>query len=109
MRKYYEYWTSVRRWRTHEPELHPYFVLGDLWESFKDWSAYGALVTKYVGISILRRFLYPKAHLTKKPTERKALKLAKRYRARRKDTYTQMELDEVREELASHVQEWLFD
>ncbi|PQM33759.1 imidazole glycerol phosphate synthase hisHF chloroplastic [Prunus yedoensis var. nudiflora] len=122
------------RWRTHEPELHPYFVLGDLWESFKDWSAYGAWVTKYVGISILRRFLYPKANLTKKPTERKALKLAKRavvvsidprrvylknpedvgfktirvtnpgpngeefawyqctYRARRKDTYTQMEL-----------------
>ncbi|BBH04467.1 Protein of unknown function D, partial [Prunus dulcis] len=40
MRKYYEYWTSVRRWRTHEPELHPYFVHGDLWESFKDWSAY---------------------------------------------------------------------
>ncbi|PQQ17856.1 hypothetical protein Pyn_24435 [Prunus yedoensis var. nudiflora] len=31
------------------------------------------------------------------------------YRARRKDTYTQMELDEVREELASHVLEWLFD
>ncbi|BFG35046.1 hypothetical protein CerSpe_213200 [Prunus speciosa] len=30
------------------------------------------------------------------------------YRAR-KDTYTQMELDEVREELASHVLEWLFD
>ncbi|ONI28152.1 hypothetical protein PRUPE_1G126800 [Prunus persica] len=34
--------TSVRRWRTHEPDLHPYFVLGDLWESFKEWSAYGA-------------------------------------------------------------------
>ncbi|PQQ15699.1 imidazole glycerol phosphate synthase hisHF chloroplastic-like [Prunus yedoensis var. nudiflora] len=31
------------------------------------------------------------------------------YGARRKDTYTQMELDEVREELASHVLEWLFD
>ncbi|VVA38858.1 PREDICTED: PRUPE_7G026800 [Prunus dulcis] len=31
------------------------------------------------------------------------------YRARRKDTYTQMELDEVREELATHVLEWLFD
>ncbi|XP_021812803.1 uncharacterized protein LOC110755823 isoform X2 [Prunus avium] len=27
------------------------------------------------------------------------------YRARRKDTYTQMELDEVREELATHVLE----
>ncbi|XP_024024988.1 uncharacterized protein LOC21388361 [Morus notabilis] len=34
--------TSVRQWRTREPELHPYFVLGDLWESFKEWSAYGA-------------------------------------------------------------------
>lgn len=29
-------------WRTSEPELHPYFVLSDLWESFKEWSAYGA-------------------------------------------------------------------
>lgn len=23
-------------------ELQPYFVLGDLWDSFKEWSAYGA-------------------------------------------------------------------
>lgn len=23
-------------------EHDPYFVLGDLWESFKEWSAYGA-------------------------------------------------------------------
>lgn len=23
-------------------EYQPYFVLGDLWESFKEWSAYGA-------------------------------------------------------------------
>lgn len=23
-------------------ELMPYFALGDLWESFKEWSAYGA-------------------------------------------------------------------
>ncbi|KAM1083321.1 hypothetical protein ACFX19_022141 [Malus domestica] len=34
--------TSVKGWRTRESELHPYFVLGDLWESFKEWSAYGA-------------------------------------------------------------------
>ncbi|KAK9288711.1 hypothetical protein L1049_017174 [Liquidambar formosana] len=34
--------TSMRRWRTREDEFHPYFVLGDLWESFKEWSAYGA-------------------------------------------------------------------
>ncbi|KAM1215773.1 hypothetical protein ACFX2J_012142 [Malus domestica] len=34
--------TSVRGWRSREAELHPYFVLGDLWESFKEWSAYGA-------------------------------------------------------------------
>lgn len=32
----------MRRWRSHETEFHPYFVLGDLWESFKEWSAYGA-------------------------------------------------------------------
>lgn len=34
--------TSTRGWRTRKLELHPYFVLGDLWESFKEWSAYGA-------------------------------------------------------------------
>ncbi|KAL4574500.1 hypothetical protein LXL04_021332 [Taraxacum kok-saghyz] len=32
---------DVRGWRTQE-ECQPYFVLGDLWESFKEWSAYGA-------------------------------------------------------------------
>ncbi|KAF2289124.1 hypothetical protein GH714_029015 [Hevea brasiliensis] len=34
--------TSIRGWRTREAEYHPYFILGDLWESFKEWSAYGA-------------------------------------------------------------------
>ncbi|KAA8548997.1 hypothetical protein F0562_000681 [Nyssa sinensis] len=34
--------TSMRGWRTQEDEFHPYFILGDLWESFKEWSAYGA-------------------------------------------------------------------
>ncbi|XP_057471210.1 uncharacterized protein LOC130773249 [Actinidia eriantha] len=34
--------TSTRGWRSCEGEFHPYFVLGDLWESFKEWSAYGA-------------------------------------------------------------------
>ncbi|KAH0460990.1 hypothetical protein IEQ34_008565 [Dendrobium chrysotoxum] len=35
---------TVRGWRSRdvmEPH-HPYFTLGDLWESFKEWSAYGA-------------------------------------------------------------------
>lgn len=35
---------SVRRWRTCDSELHPYFVLGDLWDSFREWSVYGAEV-----------------------------------------------------------------
>ncbi|KAF8401400.1 hypothetical protein HHK36_012338 [Tetracentron sinense] len=34
--------TSTRGWRTCEADLLPYFILGDLWESFKEWSAYGA-------------------------------------------------------------------
>ncbi|XP_057957680.1 uncharacterized protein LOC131150762 [Malania oleifera] len=34
--------SCTRSWRSHEKEFHPYFVLGDLWESFKEWSAYGA-------------------------------------------------------------------
>lgn len=31
----------VRGWRTREAELHPFFCLGDLWESFGEWSVYG--------------------------------------------------------------------
>ncbi|KAG6764217.1 hypothetical protein POTOM_031676 [Populus tomentosa] len=34
--------TTMRGWRTYDVESEPYFVLGDLWESFKEWSAYGA-------------------------------------------------------------------
>ncbi|XP_022939104.1 uncharacterized protein LOC111445107 [Cucurbita moschata] len=34
--------TTMKGWRTCDAELQPYFVLGDLWESFKEWSAYGA-------------------------------------------------------------------
>ncbi|XP_011022480.1 PREDICTED: uncharacterized protein LOC105124243 [Populus euphratica] len=33
---------KMRGWRTYDVEFEPYFVLGDLWESFKEWSAYGA-------------------------------------------------------------------
>lgn len=34
---------SKRGWRKYDGvELSPYFNLGDLWESFKEWSAYGA-------------------------------------------------------------------
>ncbi|KAL5701002.1 hypothetical protein ACHQM5_026385 [Ranunculus cassubicifolius] len=33
---------NVRGYRNGETESNPYFVLGDLWESFKEWSAYGA-------------------------------------------------------------------
>lgn len=35
--------TTMRGWRNGDGgECQPYFVLGDLWESFKEWSAYGA-------------------------------------------------------------------
>ncbi|ONK81771.1 uncharacterized protein A4U43_C01F32710 [Asparagus officinalis] len=34
--------TRMRGWRTCDVEYRPYFTLGDLWESFKEWSAYGA-------------------------------------------------------------------
>ncbi|XP_057547030.1 uncharacterized protein LOC130825697 [Amaranthus tricolor] len=33
--------SSLKGWRNQE-EFQRYFVLGDLWESFKEWSAYGA-------------------------------------------------------------------
>lgn len=51
-----------------ETELQPYFVLGDLWESFKEWSAYGAgvplvlsgneSVTQYYNVSLSAIQLY---------------------------------------------------
>lgn len=34
--------TTMRGWRTCDVEFWPYFVLGDLWDSFREWSAYGA-------------------------------------------------------------------
>ncbi|KAJ6833699.1 uncharacterized protein M6B38_338380 [Iris pallida] len=33
---------KMRGWRSCDVEYRPYFSLGDLWESFKEWSAYGA-------------------------------------------------------------------
>lgn len=33
---------TVRDWRTCNVEYRPFFVLSDLWASFKEWSAYGA-------------------------------------------------------------------
>nr|XP_043640254.1 uncharacterized protein LOC122611309 [Erigeron canadensis] len=33
---------TIRGWRTSDMEHQPYYMLGDLWESFKEWSAYGA-------------------------------------------------------------------
>ncbi|KAL4386756.1 hypothetical protein GQ457_09G024310 [Hibiscus cannabinus] len=44
--QYFPKTSSIRGWRGKEQELilesPPYFVLEDLWESFKEWSAYGA-------------------------------------------------------------------
>ncbi|KAL4633162.1 hypothetical protein ACB092_04G102200 [Castanea dentata] len=34
--------TTMRGWRTCDVEFQPYFMLNDLWETFKEWSAYGA-------------------------------------------------------------------
>ncbi|GAA0150637.1 hypothetical protein LIER_09533 [Lithospermum erythrorhizon] len=34
--------TTMRSWGTIDVEFRHYFVLGDLWESFKEWSVYGA-------------------------------------------------------------------
>ena len=32
----------MRGWKTCDVEYQSYFSLNDLWESFKEWSAYGA-------------------------------------------------------------------
>eukprot|EP00268_Persea_americana_P041516 TRINITY_DN41402_c0_g2_i1.p1 TRINITY_DN41402_c0_g2~~TRINITY_DN41402_c0_g2_i1.p1 ORF type:complete len:408 (+),score=62.96 TRINITY_DN41402_c0_g2_i1:400-1623(+) len=34
--------TTMRERRTCDVEFQPFFVLGDLWESFQEWSVYGA-------------------------------------------------------------------
>lgn len=31
-----------RGWRSREAGLRPFYYLGDLWESLKEWSVYGA-------------------------------------------------------------------
>ncbi|KAL9240266.1 hypothetical protein vseg_014508 [Gypsophila vaccaria] len=36
--------TSIKGWRSQEEDFRPYFVLGDLWDTFDEWSAYGAEV-----------------------------------------------------------------
>ncbi|XP_042052360.1 uncharacterized protein LOC121797733 isoform X1 [Salvia splendens] len=33
--------TSMISWRNRGAEFDPYFMLGDLWESFREWSVYG--------------------------------------------------------------------
>lgn len=39
--------TRARGWRACEADGHPFFSLGDLWESFREWSVYG------VGVPLL--------------------------------------------------------
>ncbi|XP_047976159.1 uncharacterized protein LOC125218518 [Salvia hispanica] len=39
--------TSMISWRNRGAEFDPYFILGDLWESFREWSVYG------VGVPLL--------------------------------------------------------
>lgn len=34
----------MRDWRTCNVEYRPYFILGDLWDSFQEWSAYGVSI-----------------------------------------------------------------
>ncbi|KAJ7954140.1 Protein of unknown function (DUF789) [Quillaja saponaria] len=75
--------TSMRGRSTCDVEFQPYFVLGDLWESFEEWSAYGAgvplvlndsdsVVQYYVpylsGIQIYGELMRPSA-MTRRPGE----------------------------------------
>ncbi|XP_042055262.1 uncharacterized protein LOC121799829 [Salvia splendens] len=39
--------TSMKSWKNRGTQFHPYFILGDLWESFREWSVYG------VGVPLL--------------------------------------------------------
>ncbi|KAK9724222.1 hypothetical protein RND81_05G056600 [Saponaria officinalis] len=52
--------TSIKGWRSQEEEFRPYFVLGDLWESFKEWSAYGAEVPLLLnGTDCVKQYYVP--------------------------------------------------
>ncbi|KAL3505672.1 hypothetical protein ACH5RR_031054 [Cinchona calisaya] len=52
--------TSMREWRNADDEFQPYFVLSDLWESFKEWSAYGAGVPLILnGTEIVIQYYVP--------------------------------------------------
>lgn len=33
--------TTMRAWKNRGREVQPFFILGDLWESFREWSVYG--------------------------------------------------------------------
>lgn len=33
--------THIRAWQNRGREVQPFFILGDLWESFREWSVYG--------------------------------------------------------------------
>ncbi|KAK6921216.1 Protein of unknown function DUF789 [Dillenia turbinata] len=47
--QYFSKTTMRRGWRTCDVEYQHYFTLGDLWEFFKEWSAYGVGVPLVMG------------------------------------------------------------
>lgn len=50
----------IRGWRTREADLQPSFCLGDLWESFREWSVYGVGVPLLLnGSDSVRQFYVP--------------------------------------------------
>ncbi|KAI3687675.1 hypothetical protein L1987_81375 [Smallanthus sonchifolius] len=69
--------TSMKGWRNKENGYRPYFILGDLWESLKEWSAYGtgvplvlnesdSVVQYYVPyLSAIQLYVDPSTPLTK--------------------------------------------
>lgn len=68
-----------RGWRNREADIHPYFSLGDLWESFREWSVYGVgvplllngsdSVKQYYVPSLSGIQLYTDPHRLRKPGE----------------------------------------
>ena len=52
--------TSVQAWRNRNVEFHPYFILNDLWESFREWSVYGAGIPLVLnGIDSVSQYYVP--------------------------------------------------
>ncbi|URD88251.1 Heparan-alpha-glucosaminide [Musa troglodytarum] len=99
--------TSVRGWRNCDAatvQSQPYFCLGDLWESFKEWSAYGAGVPLVLNgsDSVVQYYVpYLSAIQLYVDTSSATLRLRDRFPDTSSDSSCGSEVDQVQERITS--------